>query len=177
MAWVAVGAVVAIGGSLYGANQSSKAAKKEKRALKAQGRAAQQGKYFAAKQMDIAAGQQQAVGQRSAAEEIKKAELLQSRALAVAGASGAGASDPTFNKILEDIATEGQLSAANQMYSGEEAARALRVGAKVARWEGDMAKEGYNVQGAAVNDALKATRVQTVLDIASTAASWASKTK
>lgn len=176
MSFVVVGAVAgaaSVGLAVYGNVQSEKAGRKQQGALKAQGIQVQKGKYFAAKQMEIAAGQQQAVGQIAAAEEIKKAELLQSRALAIAGASGASASDPNFTKIMNDIGFEGEIAAQNQLYNGDETARAMRVGAKVARWEGDMARQGYNVESAAVNDAIQANRIRTVLDIAGAASSWA----
>ena len=173
MSFLAVAAVVGTGATLYGLAQSGKAGVAQQGALKAQGIQVQRGKYFAAKQLEAAAGQQQVIGQIAAAEEMKKAELLQSRALAIAGASGASASDPSFMKIMSDIGLEGEIAAQNQMYNGNETARTMRVGAKVARWEGDMAKKGYNVQSAAVGDAMATNRVRTVLDIAGQAASWA----
>lgn len=165
-------ALASTGMSILGGRKEAKAKKKEAKALKAQGIENQRGAYFEAKQMEIAAGQQQAIAQRAAQEELRKAELLQSRAIAVAAASGAGASDPTIMKIIGDIAAEGQLAAETQKYTGDEAARAMRVGAKVRRWEGDQARKGFNIQSAAVRDQVSAIKTRTILDIASTGASW-----
>jgi hypothetical protein len=178
MSWLAAGAAaVSIGSSLYGIYSAEKAGKEQRKALRAQGRAQQAAKYFAAKQMEQGAKQQQAIAQRGAYEEARKAELLQSRALAIAGASGAGASDPNVTKLLSDIAAEGQLNAATQLYNGDEAARALRLGAKIARWEGDQAKKGLNVEAGAVGAQLQRLRTQTLLDIAGTTMTWAANNR
>lgn len=169
MAWVAVGtAGASVGLQLYGMKKSGDMAAEEKKHLKAQGKGQQKAKYFAAKQMEIAAKQEQAVGSINAQEEMRKTALLQSRALAIAGASGAGADDPNISRLLSDFAVEGQLAAATHLYNADEAARNLRVGAKVARWEGDQAKKGLNIQAGAVNEALKLQRIQTATSILDT---------
>lgn len=171
MAWAVVGASAAIvgtGATLVGMQQGAQAGKREKKRLKAQGKAEQAGKYFAAKQMDQAAKAEEATGSTQASEELRKMELMQSRALAIAGASGAGADDPNVSRIIGDIAVEGQLAAQTQLYNGQEAARNWRIGAKIARWEGDQARKGLNVSANAVNDVLKQQRVQTVVSIANT---------
>lgn len=93
------------------------------------------------------ANNEQAMSQQQAAEERKKARYLRSRALAVAGASGAGASDPTITNILTGIDTAGEMNALNTLFEGDTRARALRK-------EGDAAaREGRARRGAAYGSA------------------------
>lgn len=76
-----------------------------------------------------------AESQRQAIVERKRAQHLMSRARAVAGASGAGASDPTVSDILTDIETEGEYAALSALASGNAASRGYRIGARGARNE------------------------------------------
>jgi hypothetical protein len=71
----------------------------------------------------------QVQGQAAAANERRRAKFLRSRALAVAGKSGAGVSDPTVTKILGDLDTEGEVRALTSLYEGNTTAQALRSGA------------------------------------------------
>jgi hypothetical protein len=91
---------------------------------------------FEAQQLEQQAGQTLAAQQRVAIEERRKAELLASRALAVAGASGGGASDPTVVRLIAGIKGEGSYRASVALYRGEDQARRLRMGAKAKRYEG-----------------------------------------
>lgn len=88
------------------------------------------------------ANAEQAESQRAAIIERRKAKNLMSRARAVAGASGAGVSDPTVVNQLTDIDTQGEVNALNAMYSGNTAARGYRYGAAAARNEADAAQTG-----------------------------------
>ena len=90
---------------------------------------------FEARQLDRLAGREKAASQRTAKEERRQSELRESRALAVAAASGAGASDPTVVKILSDLAGEGSYRAALALYEGEERARLTRLQATGKRFE------------------------------------------
>lgn len=95
-------------------------------------------------QLEQSAGQDRATSQRAAIEQRRAARYLQSRAQALAAASGAGASDPTVTKIIGDIAGEGEYGALVAMYEGEDAARAKETAAKVARKTGSaMANASY----------------------------------
>lgn len=161
-----------IAGSIIGARKQSKAAEKQAEAQTQAGQAEQSSAYFEAKQMEQAAGQQQAIAQRAMAEELRRSELMQSRALAIAGASGAGLNDPTIVKIMTDLAAEGELAAQTQKYNGDEAARALKVGAKIRRWEGDQARKGAAVSGEATRASIGSIKLQAILDVAGTSASW-----
>lgn len=114
--------------------------------------AANQGKLLAL-QRERDANSAEVESQQVAARERRKARYLRSRALAVAGKSGAGVSDPTITDILADIDVEGEMSALNALASGKETATALRTGAKVARAEGRATQSAYraNALGTGIN--------------------------
>lgn len=150
MAWVAAVQAVA---SIFGASEQSKAAIKEKSALKIEGIQREKAARLSARQMDIAAEQELAASQHEAREAIRQSEILQSRALAIGGASGAGVNDPTFLKIAGDLAAEGQLAAQTYLAKGKDAARNFRLQAEITRWEGEQARRGYNVQAKSVESA------------------------
>jgi hypothetical protein len=96
---------------------------------------------FEAEQLEQQAGQSIAASQRTALEERRKADLVASRALALAGASGAGASDGNVVKIIADLKGEGSYRATVALYRGEEQARKLRMAGKAKRYEGAMAEQ------------------------------------
>ena len=77
----------------------------------------------------VQAGQERAASQRDAARERRNQRLLESRAQAVAAASGGGASDPTVTKVISDIAGEGTYRALGALYTGEDKARGLEAAA------------------------------------------------
>ena len=72
------------------------------------------------------AGQALAVSQRDAAEARRQTELIASRSLAVAAASGGGVSDPTVVNLIANAAGEGEYRARVALYEGEARARSLR---------------------------------------------------
>jgi len=82
---------------------------------------------------EIAANQAIATSQRSALEERRQAELLASRALAVAGGS---AGDPTVMRVISDIEGEGAYRANVELYGGEEKARILKTEGAIAAARG-----------------------------------------
>lgn len=108
---------------------------------------------FEAQQLDQMAGQERAASQHRAQEERRRSDILQSRARAVAAASGGGASDPTVVDIISDLAGEGEYLAATHIFEGQEAARRARMGAAGARFEGRTALEG----GGLVSTGLRAS--------------------
>jgi hypothetical protein len=83
-----------------------------------------------------------AESQRQAIVERRRAQQLMSRARAVAGASGAGVSDPTVANIITDIATEGEYAALSALASGNAMARGYRIGARSARNEASATRTG-----------------------------------
>lgn len=109
------------------------------------GLAQQKASEFEAQQLEQNAGQAQAASQRSAIEELRKSMLLQSRAIAVAAASGGGALDPTVMALVGNLSKEGQLAAETQIYGGDERARAMRNQAKASRYEGAQRAEAGRV--------------------------------
>ena len=97
-----------------------------------------------AKQQEAEANAAQVEAQQQAATERKKTRYLRSRALAVAGASGGGVSDPTISNILTGIDTEGEMNALNTLWSGDTTASGLRAQARATRAEGKASmKAGY----------------------------------
>lgn len=112
------------------------------RVARQQGEAAQAAANFEAAQLDQAAGQQVAAAQRTALEQRRRAALIVSRGLAVAAASGAGASDPTVANLLADVEGEGAYRAGVALYEGEERARQLTLGADAKRFEGEIMRQG-----------------------------------
>lgn len=95
-----------------------------------------------AAQMRQAAGQSRATAQQEAIQERRRAELAQSRALALAAASGGGASDPTVVNTVGALEREGEYNALSALYEGEERARGLDLGARMRRFEGASNRRG-----------------------------------
>jgi len=110
------------------------------------GEAQQRSAEFEAQQLDTNVGQVQAAAQRAAMEEQRKSMALQSRAIAVAAASGGGALDPTVLALVSGLSKEGQLAADTQIYGGEERARAMRNQAKATRYEGAQRAEAGQIK-------------------------------
>lgn len=96
---------------------------------------------FQASQARQNAGQEIAASQRDAAEQQRQIRLMNSRALALAAASGAGATDPTIVKIISNNAGEGAYRAALSLYKGEERARAMRMEAAARDFDASLAVE------------------------------------
>lgn len=117
---------------------------------------------FEARQMEQAAGGVEAASQNEAVNRLRENQLLQSRALAVAGASGAGVTDPTVLKLISNLAATGKYNAEMEMFGGKEQARSLRTQAAATRY-----------QGAEVVKASKTTAAATVLSgVGQGAANW-----
>ena len=74
-------------------------------------------------QTDYAAGQADAAGQHQAAANRRKAELMLSRAQAVAAASGGG---PLDESLMSGILSEGETAAGYSLYESSERAKGLR---------------------------------------------------
>jgi hypothetical protein len=95
-----------------------------------------------AAQLDAQALTEQASSQREAVEQRRNARFAQSRALALAAAGGTSASDGDIEKIISDIAGEGEYRALSALYSGDEQADSLKAQARARR------KEAKNVKTA-----------------------------
>lgn len=72
---------------------------------------------------EVAAGQVVAIGQRNALEEKRQADLMVSRALAVAAAGGAA---QDIDNLIADISSEGVYKANIAMYEAETRAEQLK---------------------------------------------------
>lgn len=104
---------------------------------------------FQASQLDQNAGQEIAAGQINAQEKQRQVALIQSKALAIAAASGGSASDPTVMNLIGRNAQLGSYESALAMYQGEETARKNRLTASAARITGQVQQEAYSMQGTA----------------------------
>jgi hypothetical protein len=136
MTWIAVG--IAGAGLLMSYSGQQKAGKAEAK----RGQGLSQIAEFEAQQMEQNAITEIATSQRLAGEERRRADITESRALALAAASGGGASDPTVVKIISELAGEGSYRSAIALYEGEERARQMRIGAQARRIEGQYGLEG-----------------------------------
>ena len=133
MAWVPI--AMAIASTVIAVAGQRKQAKE----AKAAGINAQLSENYRAAQMDQAAGQEFAASQRAAEEDKRRAHLMASRAMALAGAGGGGLSDPTMVNLIGDLEGEGSYRAALDIYGGQDRARSLRQGADTARYQGEIA--------------------------------------
>ena len=115
------------------------------RAEQAAARARQQALEHQAAQARQNAGQERAAAQRGAFEERRIARFVESRALARAAASGAGAGDPTVENILGDIGAEGEFRALNELFIGEDRARNLEMQADLKIFEGDQERRAGDI--------------------------------
>lgn len=95
---------------------------------------------YEAAQLRSHASDSVAASQRVALEERRKARLLNSRAQAIAAASGGGASDPTVTKIMGDIEAQGEYNALTALYNGESQANYLRNEARGRQMAGKAAQ-------------------------------------
>lgn len=78
--------------------------------------------------------------QVGAYEQERQGTIAASRALAVAAASGGGASDPTIVNLMARMAGESHYNAMAALYQGQEQARVMTNQAAVARYGGEVSK-------------------------------------
>ena len=92
-----------------------------------------------------AATRQMAITSREMAEEIRNKELMHSRAIVVAGMSGAGTDGIT--KLLGDLNTEGEYRIMSVLWNGQNESEALQYRAEAALREGDAAQTAGIIDG------------------------------
>lgn len=114
---------------------------------------------FAAAQYIQNAGQQVAASQRGAKEQNRQAELVASRARALAAASGAGASDVSVVNLIGRIKGEGAYNAQTVLYQGEEQARQMRMAAAAKKYQGLTAEEAGGLNAADIRARSEASAV------------------
>ena len=129
----AVSTIFNVMGALKGGDAAAESGRRKQMALDAQ-----------AQQLDVNADQAVAASQRTAADELRTAGLAKSRALALAAASGGGASDPTIVNLMARLAGEGEYRSGIALYQGQDKARALHDQANMARYSGDVAVSDGN---------------------------------
>lgn len=112
------------------------------------GNAANKAAKFEAAQMTQQAGQERATSQRQAIEQRRQAGLASSKITANAAASGAGATDTTVLNLQGDTAATGEYNALSALYTGEEKARGMEMGATAKRYEGANAAQAGKMQAA-----------------------------
>jgi len=133
-----------VGAMLSLAGDSLSAAGSLQRGFEAKGSA-----DFQAAQLRQNAGQVQAAAQRDAFQADRQGRMIASRALAVAAASGGGASDPTVVNLIAADAQEASYRKAVALYQGDDQARAMRTAAAAKDYEGKTALVGSAVSAGA----------------------------
>lgn len=106
------------------------------------------GGAFKAKQLQQAAEEARASGQRSMFEKQRETGLIESKLASRAAASGAGASDPTVVALGGNIAQRGEYEALLEMYKGENRARGMEDAAKATQLESYTKAAGTLISGA-----------------------------
>ncbi len=112
-------------------------AKTSSDAMNAEAEAGQQRAAIEAQWSERRALEERVTAQHAAAEEMRKGRLAQSRLGAVAGASGAGASDPTIMTLWKGIEGEATQNAAMATASGDQQAAGLNYQSSLDRWSAD----------------------------------------
>lgn len=133
---------LAVGGTLlsaYGQYQQGQAAD-------AMGKAQQQAADYQAAQMQTQAGQERAASQRKMIEERRRGTLAQSKAQALAAASGGSSLDPSIVDIMGDLEAETQYNVDVAQYEGEDRARDLEMGGSLKQYEGRMARQAGKME-------------------------------
>lgn len=98
-----------------------------------------------AKGLQEAAVRQMAITSREMSEEIRNKELMHSRAIAVAGMSGAGTDGLT--KLLGDLNAEGEYRVMSVLWNGQNEAQGLQYRAEAAEREGKAAQTAGIIDG------------------------------
>lgn len=105
---------------------------------------------FEAQQLDMKAKEETAAAQRDAEGKRREGVLINSRAQALAAASGAGAGDdaPTIVKLMSQTSGEAEYNAGASLYGGYSRASGLRDSAKGRRASGRASLLGSFFSGA-----------------------------
>lgn len=158
MSWVAVGVGVAgLALGAYSSNESKKAGGKEAEMQRRAGAVRKEAADLEANTLEMQAGNAVASSQRDMIDLQRQSRLAESRTIALAAASGGGAStSPTVGKLVGDLAKEGSYNAARALYAGEERGRLMRLQARELRTMGEFAVVGGNIAGSVVESRVKA---------------------
>jgi len=99
-----------------------------------------------ADQMRQKAKQEQAIGQRRAAEHRRKSELDASRAIAVNAAHGGTTGTKSMLDLLGEIASSGDFNARSEMFDADMKARDINYQAKMTQFKGRQARRAANMK-------------------------------
>lgn len=167
---------IGAGLSLFGTYTQMKGQKEQGKVAQQQSQQSAQNEMvaaeFEARQADYLAGQAKAVSHKEAYEQRRMAGLLASKSLAIAAASGAGASDPTVVDLVSQIYAEGAYRSALAMYEGEENARSYKVAATARRLGGQSAASARISEGQSIARASETSMFSTLLSGAGNALSF-----
>lgn len=111
------------------------------------GNAAKQSADFKAAQYQEQATEAKAAASRKAADQIRMGGLLQSRAQAVAAASGGTATDPTAVTLEENISGQSEYNALTSLWSGDAEAAGLTNSANAETYSGEQAQKAGIIGG------------------------------
>lgn len=102
------------------------------------------GADYAAAQLDVNAGQQEAASQVGATEQQRQGELGLSRIQALAAMQGGSTNDPTVVGIRGRMMAEAAYRSSLELYKGAEAARGMRAQAEATRYMGNATMADAN---------------------------------
>lgn len=108
-----------------------------------------QGAELEAQQFEANAKNAIGASQQGAYEQERQGTIAASRALAVAAASGGGASDPTIVNLMARMAGESHYNAMAALYQGQEQSRAMTNQASIARYGGEVAQNAADTAAGA----------------------------
>lgn len=131
----AVSAVAGLAGTLMSANAERDAGKSEAMARQMEARA-----------LERKAAEDRAAAQREAIRRSKESELANSRAQALAAASGGGATDKTVLDLMAGAAEEGEYQTQAAIYEGESRGRGLESQAEIERFKAQRARKAGNMR-------------------------------
>lgn len=120
--WMMIPSVLQAGGTLLGMQASSRAAKIEQMQYRQQADATR------------------AMASMNAAESLRQSQLAESRAIAIAAASGGGVSDVNVVNAIADLKAKGEFDAMSALYEGETQARSLDLRRKVTGWQSKISR-------------------------------------
>lgn len=170
MSWVAVGIA---GASLLvgymGSQEAKKAAAKQAQGIEEAGAQRRAAANREADYLEVNATQKVAAAQQDMFDVMRVTKLTQSRVQALAAASGGGATSPGVLSVMSKISKVGALQASKALYSGEEAARNMRLQAIETRLTGDFESAAATNQAQAVRMGAKAQEYATYAQAIGTA--------
>lgn len=130
-----LGSALAIGGPIFGSIMSAGNTVD-------QGYAVEKAKNWESVQMIINAKNIEGKGSYDIEESVNKYEVLISRAIALNGHQGGGGSDPTFMRIIADLAVAGERDTQRITFGYKSKANLLKKQAAATRFEGREFRKG-----------------------------------